>query len=145
MPRFIPVLYYSFGWISIAVNIAVRLKCNECYPQAPEQKTAIGCLYRDCTHLYNEHKLTLNTFSHTNICAPPTHTYACNHRHQPGNIQTEILNKGKSELAGPPANHMHEDHFQNRTKWWAIFLWLSGSPQGPCGRMACNCVRVPFE
>lgn len=51
----------------------------------------------------------------------------------------------REELAGPPANLMHGDHFQNRTKWWTISLWQSGSPQGPQGGMACNCVRMTPE
>lgn len=107
------------------------------------------CLKLGCSAVQGQTNATCKTFIKTcmqaRVCnlvpysTVHTHSHAVVKKYQNWDAQQ------REELAGPLANLMHGDHFQNRTKWWAISRWQSGSRQGPRGEMACNCVRVPAE
>lgn len=65
----------------------------------------MGCLHRDCIRPCNEQKPPLNTHTHKHVHAHKCSLAPCMHalytlthirRHQPGNIQTGIHNKGNS-------------------------------------------------
>ena len=141
----------------IAVNTADRLRCYKRSPQAQQQCTTVSytewasdvsveIVFAPATSKTpikntRTRARAIRTLKHAawrHACPHGTHI----HRHRPGKYPNWDAQQ-REELVGPPANLMHGDHFQNRTKWWAISRWQSGSPQGPRGEMACNCVRVP--
>lgn len=124
-------MLWAFSWSSAALHYTFI------------HRMGIGCLHRDRILPCNDQNpLVKHTHTSVHVCTLTNASlHGATHAGPAHSHIAGMHNKGKKRV-GPPANLMHGDHFQNRTKWWAISRWQSGSLQGPRGGMACNCVQL---